>query len=70
MHDPREPHLAALMRILRYICGTLHLSLVIRPSSQSDLVVYSDADWAGCPTLASPHQDMWCFLAIILSLGL
>jgi hypothetical protein len=27
MHDPREPHLAALKRILRYIRGTLHLGL-------------------------------------------
>ena len=25
MHDPRESHLAALKRILRYIRGTLHL---------------------------------------------
>ena len=49
MHDPRESHLAALKRILRYIHGTLHLGLLIRPSAQSDLVVYSNADWAGCP---------------------
>jgi hypothetical protein len=27
MHDPREPHLAALKRILRYVRGTLHLGL-------------------------------------------
>ena len=49
MHDPREPHLAALKRILRYISGTLHLGLLIRPSSHPELIVYSDADWAGCP---------------------
>ena len=49
MHDPREPHLAALKRILRYISGTLHLGLLIRPSSHTELIVYSDADWAGCP---------------------
>jgi hypothetical protein len=49
MHDPREPHLAALKRILRYIRGTLDLGLLVRPSSQIELVVYSDADWAGCP---------------------
>jgi hypothetical protein len=44
MHDPREPHLAALKRILRYIRGTLHLGLHLRPSTQDDLVVYSDTD--------------------------
>ena len=49
MHDPREPHLAALKRILRYVRGTLHPGLLLRPSAQSDLVVYSDADWASCP---------------------
>jgi len=49
MHDPREPHLAALKRILRYVRGTLDLGLHLRASSQSELVVYSDADWAGCP---------------------
>ena len=39
MHDPREPHLAALKHILRYIRGTLHLGLLLRPSSQSELTV-------------------------------
>ncbi|GJU14301.1 ribonuclease H-like domain-containing protein [Tanacetum coccineum] len=27
MHDPREPHLAALKRILRYVQGTLDFGL-------------------------------------------
>ena len=49
MHDPRETHLAALKRILRYVRGTLHMGLLIRPSTPADLVVYSDADWASCP---------------------
>jgi hypothetical protein len=49
MHDPREPHLAALKRILRYARGTLDLGLLLQPSTNGDLTVYSDADWAGCP---------------------
>jgi hypothetical protein len=49
MHDPREPHLAALKRILCYVHGTLHLGLQLRPSSQAELIAYSDADWARCP---------------------
>ena len=48
MHDPREPHLADLKRILRYVRGTLHLGLLLRPSTSTDLVVYTDAKWAGC----------------------
>ena len=47
MHDPREPHLVALKRILRYLQGTLDLGFLLRPSTSSDLVVYTDADWAG-----------------------
>ena len=49
MHDPREPHLAALKRILRYVRGTLHMGLLLQPSRSSDLTVYSDADWVSCP---------------------
>ena len=50
MHDPREQHLSALKRILRYIRGTLHHGLQLYISPSRGLVAYSDADWAGCPT--------------------
>ncbi|GJY52302.1 ribonuclease H-like domain-containing protein [Tanacetum coccineum] len=50
MHDPREPHLSALKRILRYVQGTLNYGLQLFSSSTTDLVAYSDADWVGCPT--------------------
>jgi hypothetical protein len=49
MHDPRETHLVAVKRILRYLQGTLNLGLVIPRTAPSQLVVYTDADWAGCP---------------------
>jgi hypothetical protein len=49
MHDPREGHLVAAKRILRYLQGTLSLGLVIPRSAPTQLVVYTDADWAGCP---------------------
>ena len=62
MHDPREPHLAALKHILWYICGTLHLSLLLRPSTQSDLLVYSDADWAVCPDTRKSTSGYAVFL--------
>ena len=62
MHDPREPHLAALKRILRYVCGTLHLGLLLRPSAQTELVVYSDADWAGCPDTRRSTSGFAVFL--------
>jgi hypothetical protein len=39
----------AMKCILRYLCGTPNLGLMLRRSSRSDLVTYTDADWAGCP---------------------
>jgi hypothetical protein len=49
MHTPREPHLTALKRILRYLRGSLNYGLLLRPSPTSELVVYTDVDWVGCP---------------------
>ena len=46
MHNPRESHLAALKRLLRYIRGTVDLGLVLHRSSSAELVVYTDAGWA------------------------
>jgi len=49
MHDPREPHLTALKRILRYLRDTFNFGLLLhRRSSSIELVIYTDADWAGC----------------------
>ncbi|GJX13705.1 ribonuclease H-like domain-containing protein [Tanacetum coccineum] len=57
MHDPREPHLAALKRILRYVQGTLDLGLHLYESSTTSLVGYIDADWAGCPSTRSAEAE-------------
>nr|GFA71252.1 ribonuclease H-like domain-containing protein [Tanacetum cinerariifolium] len=50
MHDPREPHLAALKRILHYVRGSLEFGLQLYASSGSSLMAYSDVNWAGYPT--------------------
>jgi hypothetical protein len=49
MHNPRESHLTAMKRILCYLRGTSDYGLLLRRSRSTDLVVYTDADWAGCP---------------------
>src|SRR6185436_7532480 len=58
MHDPRESHLAALKRLLRYVRG----SFVLHRSPTSELVVYTDADWAGCPDTRRSTSDYAVFL--------
>jgi hypothetical protein len=49
MHDPRESHLAALKGLLCYVKGTFDFGLVLHRSSSTELVLYTDADWAGYP---------------------
>jgi hypothetical protein len=48
MHDPPDSHLTAMKRILRYLQGTPDYGLLRRLRS-TDLAVYTDADWDGCP---------------------
>jgi hypothetical protein len=44
MHDPREPHLALIKHILRYMKGTLSAGLHIGTGFVDKLIAYSDAD--------------------------
>jgi hypothetical protein len=67
MHDPREPHLAAAKRILRYLQGTPDLGLFIdRASSPTTLTIYTDADWAGCPETRRSTSGFAVFLGTSL----
>ncbi|GKD55997.1 ribonuclease H-like domain-containing protein [Tanacetum coccineum] len=62
MHDPREPYMAALKRVLRYVQGTLDFGLQLYSSPSSSLVAYTDADWAGCPTTRRSTSGYCVFL--------
>ncbi|GKA17817.1 ribonuclease H-like domain-containing protein [Tanacetum coccineum] len=62
MHDPREPHLAALKRILRDVRGTLELGLQLYASATTSLVGYTNADWAGCPSTRRSTSGYCVFL--------
>jgi hypothetical protein len=59
MHDPGEPHLTAMKRIMRYLQGTPEYGLLLRRSSSSDLVVYTNAGPV-VQTLAALRQAMRC----------
>ncbi|KAF8692258.1 hypothetical protein HU200_039863 [Digitaria exilis] len=45
----QQPHLNAMKRLLRYLRGTADYGLALHRSPVSELIVYTDADWAGCP---------------------
>jgi hypothetical protein len=46
--DPKEIHLRAMKRIMRYLVYTPTFGLWYPKGSTFDLIGYSDADWAGC----------------------
>jgi hypothetical protein len=54
--------LTAMKRILCYLRGTPNFGLLLRRSSNSDLVVYTDADWAGCPDTCRSTSGYAMFL--------
>ena len=50
MDAPRSVHYATILRILRYVKGTLYHGLHYSSQSSLKFHAYSDADWAGDPT--------------------
>ena len=45
-----------------YVRGTVDLGLVLHRSSSAELVVYTDADWAGCPDTRKSTSGYAVFL--------
>jgi hypothetical protein len=61
MTAPRSVHYVVVLRILRYVKGTLFHGLHFSSHSSLDLCVYSDADWAGDP-IDCCSTTGYCFL--------
>ncbi|KAM0052273.1 putative RNA-directed DNA polymerase [Helianthus debilis subsp. tardiflorus] len=47
--DPRQSHLDAAMRVLRYLKATPGQGVFFPKDGGTNLVTYCDADWLGCP---------------------
>nr|GEY08937.1 ribonuclease H-like domain-containing protein [Tanacetum cinerariifolium] len=62
MHDPREPHLAALKRILRHLRGTIDHCLRLHVLSTSQLTGYTNVDWAGFSVTRRSTSGYYVFL--------
>ena len=61
MVAPRSPHYAAVLRILRYLKGTIFDGLHFSSHSSLTLQAYSNADWASDPTDRRSTTG-YCFL--------
>ncbi|CAM8933886.1 unnamed protein product [Rhodiola kirilowii] len=68
--DPRETHVKAVKRILRYLKGTDDLCLFYPRGGELRLEAYTDADYAGCKIEGSPRQGWLNILDHVSSLGL
>ncbi|CAM8881719.1 unnamed protein product [Rhodiola kirilowii] len=60
--DPRETHVKAVKRILRYLKGTDDLCLFYLRRGDLRLVTYTDADYAGCKTDRKSTSGMTQYL--------
>ena len=61
MDAPKSPHCVVVLRILRYLKGTIFDGLHFSSHSSLTLQAYSDANWAGDPT-DRRSTTRYCFL--------
>ena len=45
---PKESHIHSVKRIMKYVSGTVDFGIWLSKDTNTTLVRYSDADWAGC----------------------
>ena len=62
VNNPHKPHLAAALRILRYVKGTLNHGLFYPSGASLHLSAYADADWAGCLNSRRSTTGWYMFL--------
>uniref|UniRef100_A0A3Q7HCI7 GAG-pre-integrase domain-containing protein n=1 Tax=Solanum lycopersicum TaxID=4081 RepID=A0A3Q7HCI7_SOLLC len=48
MHSPKQSHMNAALRVVKYIKNAPGLGLLVPSDSSGKLVAYCDSDWGGC----------------------
>ncbi|KAD7478862.1 hypothetical protein E3N88_01998 [Mikania micrantha] len=49
LEDPKQPHLEAAIRVVRYLKSTLGQGILLPKEGGTQLITYCDSDWMGCP---------------------
>ncbi|EOX99849.1 Uncharacterized protein TCM_008823 [Theobroma cacao] len=60
MQNPSEVHFIAVKRILKYVKGTVNFGLIYMKQKSSQLLGFSDSDWAGFLDDSKSTRD-FCF---------
>lgn len=50
LQEPRQEHLDAVYRVLRYLKGSPGQGILLKSDSTLQLYAFCDADWAACPS--------------------
>ncbi|XP_019261000.1 PREDICTED: uncharacterized protein LOC109238958 [Nicotiana attenuata] len=48
MHAPKKSHTEAVVRVVKYVKGTVGLGLFMPAKGNKELVAYCDSDWGSC----------------------
>ncbi len=67
MQEPRELHWRFMKRLLNYIETTMDYSLVYSKTHNSQLVGFTDSDYAS--DIENSHLDTYSCMVTVLSLG-
>ena len=49
MQAPRDEHMEAARRVLRYLEGTAGQGILLKTNNNLQLLVFCDSDWGMCP---------------------
>ena len=49
MHEPKEEHMEAARRVLKYLKGVPGQGLLLKSDTDLKVYAYCDADWGACP---------------------
>ena len=62
MHSPKESHLEAVHKILRYLKGSLRRGLFFKKNDSKKVEIYTDAGWAGS---ADDRRSTTCYCTYV-----
>lgn len=51
MQRPKQSHMEAILRVVRYIKEYPDLGVLLQESPIDSIIAYGDSDWAACPNI-------------------